>query len=81
MDSSSCECFPNLEEMKKIPSSDAELLTTSSNAFTPAEAGVLPSTVVKVDDEGVVSKLLEGFVVVAVHVSCVDEERRGLDAG
>ena len=33
----------------------------------------LPSAVVQVDDEGLVSKLLKRLVMVAVHVSCKDK--------
>lgn len=35
------------------------------------------SPVVEVNNEGVVSKLLEGFVMVSIHVACAGGEHRG----
>lgn len=32
---------------------------------------VLPSAIIQMDDEGLVSKLFKRLIVVAIHVSCV----------
>lgn len=39
---------------------------------------VVPSAIVQMDDEGLVSKLFKGLIMMAIHVPCVDKQNTQL---
>lgn len=76
MDISSWECFPKLASgEKEKEKSDFRSADRNNHEHTDSEqSSDVPSAIVQMDDEGLVSKLFKGLIMVPIHVSCVAKE-------